>query len=539
MFSAFFKKYHLAFWVLIAAFSVVYKYHKILHEPPGGIHQWRQSDCLAITENYYRDNAPFFQPAVNWIGASGSDKTVSDFPVIYYITGNLWKIFGQKEIIFRVINLLIFFAGLFALYKLSLQFLHNRFWAIFIPLFIFTSPVVVYYANNFLMNAPALGLSFCAWYFYFRFRDTQHYKFIFIAVLFFTLATLLKATAAISFFTALAIFVAEQFFNRETSPFPWKKTLRVSAIFFAGMMVCMAWILYAAHYNALHNEGVFLVGTLPAWELNHEEILQTFKALSGAYMAKQFYFLPVLILLALMLGFNLYAVKKNTILLLTVIFLFAGFIAFFLFFFGAFKDKHDYYFIDQYVLVAFILLGFFYTMQTRYARIFSSTGVKVLFIFLLFFNLVYCKAKNNIKYFDTKDGIAEKLFLEKEEVEFIEWLKWDYRTKKLTLHEAVPYIRALGIKRTDKVLSIPDASFSITLYLLEQKGFTDFGCDDPGDGQKRIGEKISQGADYLVIHDPDLEKTESLKPYLIHKMGSYKNVSIYDLRPFRAIEKPR
>jgi hypothetical protein len=42
------------------------------------------------------------------------------------------------------------------------------------------------------------------------------------------------------------------------------------------------------------------------------------------------------------------------------------------------------------------------------------------------------------------------------------------------------------------------------------------------------------GADYLVIHDSDVAKIESLQPYLVHKMGTFKNVDIYDLRPFRS-----
>lgn len=528
------QKYHLSFWFLVAAFSFVYQYHKVLREPPGGIHQWRQSDCLAITENYYKEDAPFFEPSINWVGASNSDKTVSDFPLIYFITGKLWKMFGQKEIIFRLINLFIFFAGLFSLYKLALRFLGEKFWAMLVPLFIFTSPVIVYYGNNFLMNAPALGLTFCAWNFFFRFRESSRRADILLSVLFFTLATLLKATAAISFVAAFLIFCAESFFLRKEIMRSRAALLAIPGLFVGGFAVCLGWVSYAAHYNALYNQGVFLVGLLPIWKLNLAEIEATLKVLPGPYLMKQFYFLPVLILLGLMLCFNLFFTRRTNILLLTGLLLFGGFIAFFFFFFGAFIDKHDYYFIDQYVLVAFILIGFFHTLKSRFSRIFSSGGIKVFFVLLLGFNLVYCKAKNNIKYFDTRDGIAEKLFLEKEEVEFIEWLKWDSRTKKMTLREAQSYIRSLGIKRSDKVLSIPDASFSITLYQLGQKGYTDIGCSDMNDGKDRIAKKIDMGADYLIIHDPDVDKMESLQPYLEHKMGAYKNVTIYDLRPFRA-----
>jgi hypothetical protein len=56
---------------------------------------WRQSDCLSFALNYCMENRSFFNPAINFIGESGTGQTVSDFPLIYFIIGNIWQFTGQ------------------------------------------------------------------------------------------------------------------------------------------------------------------------------------------------------------------------------------------------------------------------------------------------------------------------------------------------------------------------------------------------------------------------------------------------------------
>jgi len=98
---------------------------------------------------------------------------MSEFPIIYYLIGNLWKITGKNVMFFRLFNTLIVLLGLYFLFKavhLYLIYLSNLFWSFFIPIFLFTSPVLDYYSNNFLMDDPAFGIILIAWYFYFKFK---------------------------------------------------------------------------------------------------------------------------------------------------------------------------------------------------------------------------------------------------------------------------------------------------------------------------------------------------------------------------------
>ena len=131
------KHADLLFVALLLAVSLLYGYHDILFARPSYHHIWRQADCLSITMNYFQDDRNFFRPAINWVGDSGG-RTISEFPIIYFSVAQLWKVFGYHEFIFRLINVLIVFSGLFCLFRLAREFLSDTFWAILIPIFLFS-----------------------------------------------------------------------------------------------------------------------------------------------------------------------------------------------------------------------------------------------------------------------------------------------------------------------------------------------------------------------------------------------------------------
>ena len=105
------------FIFLLFIISWLYNYPGILSYPPYSIHAWRQADCLSFTLNFYKENLKFWEPAINGLGVDGQGRTVSEFPIIYYTVAQLWKIFGQHESIFRLINIAIVFFGLFNLHR--------------------------------------------------------------------------------------------------------------------------------------------------------------------------------------------------------------------------------------------------------------------------------------------------------------------------------------------------------------------------------------------------------------------------------------
>jgi len=110
---------NLPLWVQWAIFLVIlllvswyYDFHKILFLGPQSVHFWRQVDCLSFTLNYMMEDRAFFNPAIHYIAAAGHGEVVTDFPVIFYLVGNIWKITGQQEWIYRLIVFLLFTSGI-------------------------------------------------------------------------------------------------------------------------------------------------------------------------------------------------------------------------------------------------------------------------------------------------------------------------------------------------------------------------------------------------------------------------------------------
>ena len=205
----YFPRYsYLLFILSILALSIFYNYHEIISLRPQSIHQWRQSDCLSFTTNYYHGNS-FFQPSVHNLGDDGSGKTASDFPLIYYMLGQLWKIFGPSEFMYRLLVIILSFTGLFALFKSTEKILKDSLWALSIVLILLTSTILVYYTNNFLMNVPAFAFALGGWYFFLLFYQKEQNKHLYFSMLLFGIGGLLKTPSTISYIAISGVFLLE------------------------------------------------------------------------------------------------------------------------------------------------------------------------------------------------------------------------------------------------------------------------------------------------------------------------------------------
>ena len=161
------KYKNLIFILLFILVSFLYKLQISIKYPPSSIHQWRQADALSITKNYFEEGMNFFEPKIHF-QASIEGKAVGEFPVIYYINSAIWKVTGQNYVTVRLLNLSIVFLGLFFLFKLCERYLNNLFFSLFIPLFLFSSPLFGYYSNNFLVNLPAVCILFIGWFYFYK-----------------------------------------------------------------------------------------------------------------------------------------------------------------------------------------------------------------------------------------------------------------------------------------------------------------------------------------------------------------------------------
>ena len=195
-----FVNHNLLFFLLFAGTAWFYGQFSSMTEGPYSRHQWRQTDCLSITQQYYEHDLPFLEPEIYWQGDEGNGKTISEFPLLYYVVGNVWKITGKHHWIYRCISFFILLIGLFYLKKAANELLNNHFWSTFVVLFFFTSPLLAYYGNNFLINTNAPGLALIGGYHSYSFLRNRQRKALIYSCIFFPICRSLQTNRSSSLF---------------------------------------------------------------------------------------------------------------------------------------------------------------------------------------------------------------------------------------------------------------------------------------------------------------------------------------------------
>lgn len=525
------KNEFLIFTTIYIVISLFYSYHKILPQRPQPYHQWRQADCLSLTYNYYDGTATFFEPAIHqyFSDDNTSGKSAGEFPLLYYFMAKFWQVFGQSEFAYRLFTYLLCFISLFALFKLLKELFENKFYAYIGSFLVLTSPVIAYYSINFLTDVPAFNLMLSGWYYYYKYFKQKEIRYFIVALLFFTLATLLKISAGMSLVALIGIysleFIAVIFKFKKNSILnkPWQEFI----LFFLAVIIIIAWYVYAEYYNSLHGGKYTFNGFWPIWEMDKENIKRVL-GFSKDFMIHQVFSFPTLLVLIFM---QLILLLKHHNLFFTLLnlFLFIGVVLYLILWFNA-LDNHDYYLINPIALLLVVFTSFLLLLKNKYSSIFNSISFKIFLSLLLLFNIAY--ASNNIKmrHWNLFQVEKEKLLplTFKSEIAFWDYIRWGVNTNFYTIEN---FNRNLGIKPNDLVISLPDNSINISLYLMNQKGYNNF-VDKLSDSTA-IADRIGKGAKYLFVSDSSVFKNTHVQPFLKFPLGNYNNsISVFDLQPY-------
>lgn len=510
----------LIFIILLAGISVYYNYHEIVFKRPQSVHKWRQCDCASIALNYSQEGMKFFSPETHNLtadgGTSGKNCT-SEIPLLYYTVGFLYKVFGYHEYIYRIFNTLLFFLGLFFLFKLLQYLLKDILWSFILTFLFFTSPVLVYYGNNYLSNSSSLAFAIAGWYYFTRFFSEHKNKLFCISVIFFLLAGAFRVTALFSAFAVAGILALELTgivkFNPDRKIFfrpAWNLVTIISIFLIIGL-----WVIYAHSYNQKHDSTYFSTTILPIWDLDRSGIIHVLENIRKVWI-NQYFHLSVLIFLAVCFLFILLNFRKNNKLLIYSIILI--FLEAFIYIITQFRmlADHDYYLIEIYILPILIVICTFDLLKRHFPGIFNSLVSKGAIFCLLLFNIYYAGQKMSERYSGWMNNYS----------------------KDKDIYTITPYLRQIGVGPFDTVISIPDDSHA-SLYLMNQKGWTEF-TDERLFRDTRIQynrdsagiqSSVDKGARYLILNGiGELFTKTYLQSYCTKLIGNYNNMLIFDLK---------
>jgi hypothetical protein len=490
---------------------------------PYSNHLWRQADGLSVTLNYAEEGMKFSSPKIH-SQLSNEGKGIQEFPILYYFNAFVWKVIGQSEGAFRLINIVLLFIGLLYLFRIGKLLQLSQEYALGWMIFAFTSPVLVFYGASFLPNVVAFSMSIIGIYYYLSYFKTNKYEKLLCAFGFMTLAILMRFSLSIFLIPFYLHFGWDQA-NKIIKNNAWKSGLRNLIIPFSSVVAAILWLVAVKYYNEKHDSWYFLTDLRPIWKLDKLEISNIWSDFKRL-VAPEFYQLWIQLLLVLGFIFMLIKRKKSKTLYLFkyyIIFLIVAGTMYFLLWYKNFS-VHDYYLVDLlYIPIAIFGMTLYYFKDAQ-----NKVISKLMFILVILLSLSYTISLHRLKYFE-KDRIAKySPLVDQETKDLWDWWHWHYRTVFKAHEDVKPYLRSLGISREDLVICTQDQTPNLTLYLMDQKGFTDLFRSEKS-RTERIKEAIEKGAEYLIINTEDIKKELIPSGYVENEIGHFKNIRIYKL----------
>lgn len=486
--------------LFLLAFSVVL-YQSVIQLFPSFIHAWTQSDRYAIALQFLDNGFDIFHPATfNLQTVEGITRV--DFPINEFLVAIIMKITGSTApVIFRLYTLGISICGLVYLYLLAKRISGSEIKSWMIVLFVFLSPVYVYYQAGFIPSIPAIACAFTGYYYFFSYKENDNKRLFYCAVVFFLLAALMRLPFVIVLF---AVMLQQCFMS-----FRLKVLKKHELIgFVSAFLVFAAYYIHNIHLGRMYG-NMFLDSLLPAKSLSEfkEIVTAMYDHWCFHYFSIWHYILLfVLILLSVLSlyrrGNYIEADKKYWFQFLIVA---CGSICYFLLMARQYYS-HDYYFLDS-MFVPTILLFMFVlknlTIESVKQKITWSCVFAVTVI--LFF----------IANFNTQS----------ERYSFGSWDRVEITRQNFT--GTAEFLDSLGVSKDAKILVIDSYTTNAPLILMNRKGYTVMGTT-----YKNIGVSLQWGNWNLVaIQDiylvSDVIKNYPLITSMLECVGSTGKVSFY------------
>ncbi len=450
------------------------------------------------------------------MGGEGYVTGAGEAPFFYYVVALFYKIFGPHESVFRLLSLLTLLLGFYLLSKIIFEQIQDLYTALAIPAIMMGSPVIAFYSLNFTPNIPAQGIVMIAIWFFYLFYQKSHLKFFYWSIFFFALAGLIKISALISFFVIIGLWLIESLniYKLQHGEKLFKNNLKIIPAFLLVFAAVFCWKWYADYYNELHQTKYFLSKMRPIWIIDDavKEIIW------NKIVDKRFpsYFNPYTFwAITIIGGLILITPRKHAPVLYFSILLYTiGCLCFFLLMFKQFEE-HDYYAIEMMLLPLIVLgLSVFY-LKKYWPSVLKKWWFRGVISVGLIFNLYYAKTHIDFRY--DPNNI------------YMSHFNPTFYKKEALQH----FLKDLGIKSTDKVISAPDQSPNNTLYYLNLRGWTEYFMGGPLNPLV-MNYFIASGANYLVINDVAYLEFEDLKPFLKYPLGTFENsIFVFDIRPYK------
>ena len=483
---------------------------------PQGRHQFRQTDCTSFALMYAHHENGLLDAELHQLMSDGgtTGKTAGELPLLYFVVGKLWKLTGQQEWLFRVINFFIFTLGLFALYNITLTETRSYTSSLLLVAMLFTVPIFLFYAPNFLQNTTAFSLVLMGWYYVHRFYKSNAWLHGIMATVFFTLAPLLKITALISVLALLGVLLMARFWPTKAGNLQLTKRQTLLALLGGVFSIgsTAGWYVYAKNYVADHGGWYTHNAIWPIWNMDMGYIKETLHWVFSVWVEHYFSTAGYLFLALSVLIIFIYRKQMPQFLWWLMGIVLLGNVIYLLLWFNALHD-HDYYLINLYTLPVLLWFSALYMLKENVIKSVPSEIIGLCVSIVLVYASIHY-GKFNLWY------------------RYAGWMNDNGTNRYASFFDVTPYLREeLAIDKDVPVLTYPDPSFSITLYLADQRGWP-IRDNWPIDS---IAKRINLGARYILVNDSAFYDKKGLEAFNLEPVGHHRNIDVLKIntRPTR------
>ena len=512
---------------LIVVLFIVYGQLGDLFGPIRPIHEWRKTDSFSIALNYMNGNS-FLQPETQYISVHNNRAAAGEFPIIYYIVGKLWSLFGQHEWIGKILSYLILYAALILFSEVLHYFFRSEKKTILFAATILSSPVLVFYSNTILPNIFSFSFLLISAYIIYKYLSQPRWHLVPLLILFITLAVLVKITALIAILTfAGAAIIHYGFIKKELFTLYRKPAFIFLLTLILALLITWQWYAYAIRYNQFYHSDLFSTVVRPIWEVSSDDITRIWNCI-WKYQFNLLFHLGVLIPVFCFVLYGLFSGKIKGFLFCTLIMGGIGVGAYVMLWFWA-LEVHDYYLIEILffpLMMLFIILRDFdlYVKHSKWMK----RGVSYIYLSLIFFHaLAYSQTSGGKNNVISQNNILLSSFIRGN------WRYFNdhYNTHLGKLQTHLDEVRNV-ILPADTVICINDPSPNIQLYTVGRLGVTRMGFNREMSDSSNIAALIERGADKILRVGEECSDT-SAKFFFTDTLLSHDGIYVFDLARYK------
>lgn len=478
---------------------------------PAFTHAWAQADRYSIVVGFQNNGYDFFHPETLlynkqfpgwWEVDSENTVTAVDFPIHEYVVALLMAVLGtDAPWVFRGFTLLVSLIGLCFLYLMARRLTDDFIKALLVTLVAMTSPLYVFYFNNYLPSAPALALALVGLWAYVRYFQEGRVGQWNLSVALLALSALVRTSFVVPLVAVCAFELLRILRHESGLRHRWQAPL-VAAVAILGYM---GW---NAHLRA-DNGSLFLNLLMPprSWE----DVQTVFDEIHWHWRFEYFSRLQHwIVAVACVAAVVLLSIRRRRSNRLSLGWLagiwWLGEVCFFVAMFRQYQN-HDYYFLDSFFLP--VLFTFILALRALPA-VKGHLPVLVAAVLLVLLG--------GVMYKEAKHKVADRC--------------WEGDRAYICAQRfrgSDRWLNSLGVPRDARILAFLAYPQNGPFIQMQRKGYTVMGYDE-----NVVSAALSFPFDYIVMENAVYDEQLPLHPDVLrrfHREADNGTLSLFTLVP--------